>query len=127
MSDPRYHVARRMDVPPEAVLAAIHKALATGYRGDPPLRRPKGTRGVRGNVRGDRFTAWLDGVSERDDTRLLGMVHPADGGSDVRASVLDEPGAGGQVLALLGLGPWPRSRGSGARGGSPAWPRSAGW
>lgn len=103
MSDPRYHVARRVDAPPDAVLAAIRDALATGWRGDPPLRHPKGTRGVRGKVRDERFTAWLDGVSERDDTRLLGTVHPADGGSDVRASVLDEPGANTAVVVLLGL------------------------
>lgn len=103
MSDPRYHVARRVDAPAEVVLAALTRSLRTARR-DLPLHRPKGVYGARGRLRGDRFTVWPDRLLEGVDTQLAGVVRACDdGGSDVRASVLDEPGAGGLVLVLLAL------------------------
>lgn len=136
MSDPRYHVGRRVDAPAEVVLAALTRSLRTARR-DLPLHRPKGVYGVGGRVRGDRFTVWPDRLMEGVDTQLVGMVRACDdGGSDVRASVLDEPGAGGLVLVLLALaavaavagvgGAWWIAGGAAVVGGITAIRRAAG-
>jgi hypothetical protein len=102
MSDPRYTVTRRFAATPEVVLAAIRDAVTAGRRGTLPVRRLKGTRGVGGKVRGERFTVWPDRIWEGDTIELAGMVIPTDaGGSEVRASVLDDRNAPTQVLVLL--------------------------
>lgn len=93
-----------MAAAPEAVLAAIRDALATGYRGDPTLPRPRGAPGLRGRVRGYGFTLWISTGGEDDGTRLSGMVHPAEGGgSDVRASAQAKEGSATDVLVVLFL------------------------
>lgn len=105
MSDPKYQVALRLAAPPDAVLAAIHQAIATTRRGDLPAHLQRGVRGMRGKVRGQRFTVGLEHTGDGgEETDLVGMVVPAEGGrSDVRASVLDSHGAPTHALVLLGI------------------------
>lgn len=102
MSDPRYTIARRTPATPDTVLGAIRDAVTAGRRGALPVARLKGTRGVGGKVRGERFTVWPDRIWEGDRTELAGMVLPTDdGGSDVRASVLEDRNAPTRTLVLL--------------------------
>lgn len=105
MTRPRYRLARRVPAPPDAVLAAIRDAIAGTRRGDIPPSLQRGVRGVRGKVRGQRFTVALDHSGEgADPTDLAGMVVPADdGGSEVRASVMDGRSAPTAALVLLGI------------------------
>jgi hypothetical protein len=103
---PEYRVARHISAPPDAVLAAIRDAIDGTKRGDIPPHLQRGVRGMGGMVSGTRFTVGLDHVGEGGDheTDLVGMVLPReDGGSDVRASVLDSHGAPIAVLVLLGI------------------------
>jgi hypothetical protein len=105
MSAPKYRLARRISAPPDAVLAAIRDALAGTQRRDLPPHLQKGVGGLRGKVRGQRFTVGLKHTGEGGEaTDLVGMVVPADdGGSDVRASVLDSRNAPVEALMLLGI------------------------
>lgn len=105
MSDPRYRVARHLSAPPDAVRAALAAALDDAGGGAALLRPPRGVRGVRGRVRGDRFNLWPNQRLEGDETELAGMIVPAaDGGSQVRASVRDSPTAAGIALGMMGVG-----------------------
>lgn len=103
--DPEYRLARRISAPPDAVLAAIRAAVDGTQRHDLPAPLQKGVRGMRGKVRGQRFTIGLEHTGEGpEETDLVGMVVPAkDGGSDVRASVMDSHGAPTHALVLLGI------------------------
>jgi hypothetical protein len=104
MSDPRYRVARHVPAPPDAVLAAIRDALATARRSDIPAQVRKGVRGLVGKVRGERFTIWLDDSSEGGRTELVGMVVAAEGGgSDVRASAVQDHDAGPTAMVVFGI------------------------
>ncbi|HEX6368668.1 MAG TPA: hypothetical protein VF006_07045 [Longimicrobium sp.] len=104
MTHPQYRLARRIPTPPDAVLAALRAAVAATQRRDipPPLR--KGVRGMRGKVRGQRFTVALEYAGEGGPgTNLVGMVVPVEGGgSEVRASARDGWGAPNEALVLLG-------------------------
>ena len=105
MRHPQYRLARRIPAPPDAVLAAIRNAIAGTRRRDIPPHLQKGVSGVRGKVRGPRFTVGLEQAGESGDaTDLVGMVVAADdGGSDVRASVMDSRGAPVHALVLLAV------------------------
>lgn len=105
MSDPRYLLARRISAPLGAVLADIRDAVARTHRRELPPHLQKGVAGMRGMVRGQRFTVGLEHTGEGvERTDLVGMVVPADGGgSDVRASVLDSRNAPVEALVLLGI------------------------
>ena len=105
MSDAKYRLARRIPAPPDAVLAAIRDALSGTQRRHIPPPLQKGVGGMRGKVRGQRFTVGLEHTGEgAEATDLVGMVVPAyGGGSDVRASVLDSRNAPVEALVLLGI------------------------
>ena len=102
MSVPRYTVTRRFAATPEVVLTAIRDSITAGSEGKLPVPRLKGTRGVGGKVRGERFTVWTDRIREGDTTDLAGtVISTNDGGSEVRASVMDSRNAPTHVLVLL--------------------------
>jgi hypothetical protein len=105
MSGPEYRIARRIPAAPDAVLAAIRDAIARTQRRDIPPHLQRGVRGLRGKVRGQRFTVSLDHAGDGGgETDLVGTVVAADGGgSDVRASVLDSRNAPVEALVLLGI------------------------
>lgn len=105
MSHPAYRVERRVDAPPDAVLAAIGEAtrkIAT--TNIPPHLRRTTITGVHGRVRGPRFRVrfkqWVDG----DVTEMVGHVVPAEGGGSlVQASVFDDRGAPAASLIVIGI------------------------
>jgi hypothetical protein len=105
MKHPQYRVALRVPAPPDAVLVAIRRAFERTPRRDIPPRLQRGVHGLQGKVRGPRFTVFLEHSGDTGHhTDLVGMVLPSeDGGSDVRASVLDSHGAPADVLVLLGI------------------------
>lgn len=105
MSHPQYRLARRVPAPPDAVLAAIRRSITRTQRRDLPPQLQKGVSGLSGKVRGQRFTVGLDHTGEGGNpTELVGMVVPAEeGGSEVRASVLDSHGAPTLELVLFGI------------------------
>jgi hypothetical protein len=101
MRNAEYRVEHRVQAPPDAVLAAI---LDAARRGKTHAHLPRGTQGVSGKVRGERFSVVLVPRDERPMTVLVGMVAPAeDGGSVVRASVQYDRYAAPMGLALFGL------------------------
>jgi hypothetical protein len=101
MRNAEYRVERRVQAPPEAVLAAIQDAAR---RGEIHARLPRGTRGVGGRVRGEHFTVVLGPRDEDPVTELVGMVvRAAGGGSVVRASVQYDRNAAPTDLAVMGL------------------------
>jgi hypothetical protein len=104
MSDPRYRIARHVAAPPDAVLAALQRAIADARRSDIPAQLRKGVRRMVGKVRGERFTIWLDDSSEGGRTELVGMVVAAEsGGSDVRASAVQDHNAGTTAMVVFGI------------------------
>lgn len=100
MTNAEYRVERRVQAPPEVVLATI---LDAARRGQIHARLPRGTHGVGGKVRGERFSVVLASRDEGPMTVLVGMVAPAEGGSVVRASVQYDRNAAPMGLALFGL------------------------
>jgi hypothetical protein len=105
MSDPRYRVERRLDAPPDAVIAAIRDAIRTTKTTEIPLDLRKRTiTGLSGKVRGRRFTAGLAQLLEGDLTEMAGHVIAAeDGGSLVQASVADDRHAPAVALVVIGI------------------------
>lgn len=103
MSRGEYVVDRRVGAPPETVLAMIQERVGTTRRAALPLEVRRGARGLRGKVRGQRFTAWVD-VSEGDGTDLHGWVLPdGEGRVRVHARVQSERNTWMFVLGLLAL------------------------
>lgn len=105
MSDPRYRVERRLEAPPDAVLAAIRQALTATRTADiPPHLRRTTITGIAGGVRGPRFRVGFTQWAEGDVTEVVGHVVPADdGGSLVQASVADDRNAPAFIAVTLGI------------------------
>jgi hypothetical protein len=108
MSD-RHVVDRRLDAPADAVLAAILEAAAATRFTDMPKPVRGDARGLKGKVRGTRFTVRLDTISDRFNIDVAGAVlSQADGATRVHATAEEDrnAGAGAVAMAVLGLVLW---------------------
>jgi hypothetical protein len=104
MSKPRYIVDRRVGAPPEKVLATIGEKAGSARRSTLPLPLRREMRGLRGKVRGQRFTVRFDEIFDGDGTDLHGWVLPdGDGQARVHARVQGGRHTGVAVLGLLAL------------------------
>lgn len=104
MTKPRYLVDRRVGAAPEKVLATIREKAGSARRSTLPLPLRREMRGLRGKVRGQRFTIRFDEIFDGDGTDLHGWVLPdGDGRARVHARVEGGRHTGIAVLGLLVL------------------------
>lgn len=104
MSRREYIVDRRVGASPDKVLARIGEKARSVPRSSLPHTVRRGARGLRGKVRGQRFTVWVDEVFDGDGTDLHGWVLPdGEGRARVHARVQSERRTWMFVLGLLVL------------------------